>query len=226
MPPKIDLQYSGAIMLVTLSEARFSARIRQLENIPQSTSDEEINHRLDRHATTLFQHLSNYGFVGFDRVAVNGTLGTFRATLAPCHDDESRNTRIQGLAMLDPVSVSLESQDLPAFFRGMLLTMMEDNFANYSREFQRLTVRELDSKLVDTATKVFAAPMPTPFIPETEEDHAAIQEIRDEEFNLWCIRSGVKNPGAERRAREAAEAAEIQSRKAAQDKALMEQWGR
>ena len=128
--------------------------------------------------------------------------------------------------MLDPVSVSLESQDLPAFFRGMLLTLMEDNFGKYSREFQRLTVRELDSKLVDVATKVFAAPMPRQLIVETEEDAACLKEIQDEEFNLFCLRSGVKNPGAERRQREDAEQVELDRIKAAQDKALMEQWGR
>jgi hypothetical protein len=212
-------------MLLTLSESRFSARIRQLENIPQTTSDEEINHRLDRHAATLFQHLSNYGFVGFDRVAVSGTLGTFRATLAPCHDDESRNTRIEGLKMLNPVSVTLESQDLPAFYRrGPLLTLMEDNFSNYARQFERLTVSELDRNLVDVATRVFAAPMQTGFIVETEEDAACLKEIRDEEFDLWCLRSGVRNPGAERRKREAAEAAELERIRAAKEQALDAFW--
>jgi hypothetical protein len=213
-------------MLVTLSESRFSTRIRELENIPASVSDEEINHRLDKYAATLFQNLANYGFVGFDKVAVQGTLGTFRATLAPCHDDESRNTRIAGLKMLDPVSVSLEEHDLSAFFRGMILTLMADNFDDYSRDFQRLTVSELDSKLVDVATKVFAAPAPSPFIVENESDAACLQEFRDEEFNLFCLRSGVKNPGAERRAREAAEQAEIQRLKAAQDEAMRREWGR
>ena len=207
-------------MLITLSESRFSARIRELENIPPTTSDEEINHRLDRYAATLFQHLSNYGFVGFDRVAVQGTLGTFRATLKPCHDDESRNTRIEGLRMLDPVSVSLEAHDLPAFFRGMILNLMADNFEGYSQEFQRLTVNELDRKLVTTAERVFATPMPQPFQVETPSDAALLQEYNDEQFDLFCLRSGVKNPGAERRARAAAEQTEIERIKAAQSREL------
>lgn len=207
-------------MLVTLSESRFSARIRELENIPASISNEEINHRLDRYAATLFQHLSNYGFTGFDKVAVNGTLGTFRATLSPCHNDESRNTRIAGLAMLDPVSVSLEEQDIPAFFTGMVRTLMTDNFANYSREFQRLTVGELDSKLVDVATKIFAAPAPSPFVVENESDAAWLQESQEEEFRLFCLRSGVKDPSAKSRAVEEHRKAEEAAYTAAQNRRL------
>lgn len=207
-------------MLVTLSESRFSARIRELENIPPSTSDEEINHRLDRYAATLFQHLSNYGFTGFDRVAVQGTLGTFRATLKPCHDDASRNVRIEGLKQLDPVSVSLEPQDLPSFFRGMILNLMADNFDSYSQEFQRLTVNELDRKLVTVAERVFATPQAQPFAIETADDVAALNEYHDEQFEMFCLRSGLKVPGKERQAREASEQAEIARIKAAQGRAL------
>ena len=213
-------------MLVTLSESRFTARVRALSNIPSTVSDEEINHRLDRHAAEVFRHLAEYGFTGFDRVAIRGTLGTFRATLSPCHDDESRNTRIAGLAFLDPVSVSLEAPDLPAFFRGMILTLMADNFDNYSREFQRLTVSELDSKLVDVATKLFASPQPAPFEIQTESDATLLQEYNDEQFEMFCARSGVKVPGAERRAREAAEAAEIARAHAAEEKRLEQWWER
>jgi hypothetical protein len=128
--------------------------------------------------------------------------------------------------MLDPVPVSLEEQDLSAFFTGMILTMMADNFDDYALDFQRLTVGELDRKLVDVATKIFAAPQPSPFIVENESDRALQQEIIDQDFDMFCLRSGVKNPGAERRKREAAEQAGIDRRKTAQEKALTEVWGR
>lgn len=210
-------------MLITLSESRFSARIRELENIPQSTSDEEINHRLDQHAARLFQHLATYGFTGFDRVAVQGTLGTFRATLAACHSDESRNLRLEGLRLLDPVSVTLEAQDLPAFYtRGLILTLMSDSFDSYRQEFQRLTVNELDRKLVSTAERVFSTPQAQPFAIETADDVAALNEYHNEQFEWFCRNSGLKVPGAERRAREAAEQAEIERIKAAQGRALDE----
>jgi hypothetical protein len=101
---------------------------------------------------------------------------------------------------------------------------MEDNFSNYARQFERLTVSELDRNLVDVATRVFAAPMQTGFIVETEEDAACLKEIRDEEFDLWCLRSGVRNPGAERRKREAAEAAELERIRAAKEQALDAFW--
>lgn len=207
-------------MIVVLSENRFSALIRSLENIPASTSDDEINHRLDRYATTLFRHLGeNFGFVRFDRVNVQGTLGTFRATLAPCHDDESRNIRLQGLAMLDPVSVSLEEQDLPAFFVGMLLTAMTDAYSSYAGEVHRLTVPELDAALRRIGEKVAFSPKPNTFVVENESDAACMREIEEEEFRLFCMRSGLKVPGAEREVREAAQQAELERIRAANEEA-------
>jgi hypothetical protein len=207
-------------MLVTLSESRFTARVRELSNIPSNISDEEINHRLDRHAAKLFSHLAAYGFTGFDRVAIQGTLGTFRATLSPCYDDESRNTRIAGLAFLDPVSVTLEARDLPAFYVGLLLTLMNDNFDEYASEFQRLTVSELDSKLVDVATKVFTAPQPVPFVAENEDDEALLREYQEEEFANFCRRSGVKVPDSHSRAVDEFNEAEIQREEARRQSAV------
>ena len=122
--------------------------------------------------------------------------------------------------MLDPVSVSLEAHDLPAFFRGMILKIMADHFEGYSQEFQRLTVNELNRKLVTTAERVFATPMPSP-LSRDADDAALLEDFHDEQFDLFCFRTGVKNPGAERRAREAAEQAEIERIKAA-DRALDE----
>jgi hypothetical protein len=213
-------------MRITLSERKFNDRIRQLENIPAEVTSDEISHRLDHYAAKLFQHLRSYGINQVGLVSMQGTLGHFYVGLDACHNDESRNLRIQGLQMLDPLSVSLEARDLPAFFTGMILTLMADNFDSYAKDFQRITVSELDSKLVDTATKIFAAPMPQPFEIQTENDAALLQEYQEEQFEEFCRRSGVKVPDAHSRAVDQYRRAEEAAVKAAQDKALLEEWNR
>jgi hypothetical protein len=181
-------------MRITLSERTFLERIRQLEGLGSEVTADEINHRLPLYASKLFQHLRAYGINQVGLISSTGTLGTFYVGLDRCHDDESRNLRLEGLAMLDPLSVTLEERDLPAFFKDIVLTMMIDAFDSYAAQFQRLTVGELNSKLVEVATRIFAAPKPSAFIVETEEDAAALKEIEEQEFELFCLRSGVKVP--------------------------------
>jgi hypothetical protein len=206
-------------MRITLSERMFNEKVRQLQNLGPEVTSEEISHNLRRYAAKFFEYLSHFGLVDIGLVSMEGSLGHFYIGLKPCHDDESRNKRIEGLALLEPLSVTLEERDLPAFFTGMILTLMADNFNTYAAEFQRITVADLDSKLVEVATKVFASPMPTPFVIETENDAALLQELQDEEFDMFCLRSGVKVPGAERRKRDDAEQAELARIEAARQKA-------
>jgi hypothetical protein len=205
-------------MRITLSERTFLERIRQLEGLGSDVTPDEISHRLDHFAKRLFQHLRPYGLNQIGLISSNGSLGTFYVGLDRCFDDESRNMRLEGLRMLDPLSVTLEEADLPAFFRDIVLTMMVDAFDSYAAQFQRLTVGELDSKLVSVATKVFATPAQPHFIVETEEDLAALAAIQEQEFDLFCLRSGVKDPGAHYRAveehRQREEAAERERQEA------------
>jgi hypothetical protein len=206
-------------MRVTLSERTFLERIRQLEGLGSEVTADEINHRLPHYASKLFQHLRAYGLNQVGLISSNGTLGTFYVGLDSCYDDESRNKRIEGLQMLDPLSVTLEERDLPAFFRDIVLTMMIDSFDTYAAQFQRLTVGELNSKLVDTANKVFSAPSGTHFIVETEEDVAALAEIREQEYQLFLLRSGKKDPMAKHNAVEEYRRGEEAAVKAANDAA-------
>lgn len=196
-------------MQITLSERKLSERIRQLENLPAEVTTEEITHRLDHYAQKLFQHLAAFGLSGIGLVNINGALGTFRVTLERCWDDDSRNKRIEGLAMLDPLSVTAEQSDLPAFFTGIVLTAMHDAFSNYAHQLQRVTVGELDRKLVQIANTLFSS-APTP----PKNDFEAM--MQDEDFNMFCLRAGVKDPLAKhkaveeyRRAEESAYAAQL-----------------
>jgi hypothetical protein len=66
----------------------------------------------------MFEHLRGYGINQVGLMRSNGALGDFYVGLDACHDDESRNTRMEDLKMLNPLSVSLEEPDLPAFFTG------------------------------------------------------------------------------------------------------------
>ncbi len=190
-------------MQITLSERKFSERIRELEGIPAEVTTEEITHRLDRYAATLFQHLRGYGLSSIGLVGMNGTLGTFHVTLERCYDDDSRNKRIEGLALLDPLSVTVEQSDLGAFYIGILLSTMYDAWNSYARELQRVTVGELDKALVSIAERVFLK-SPTPAQDVFQE---ALTE--DERFEMFCRRAGVRIPGKQLQAVEEFNQAEI-----------------
>lgn len=176
-------------MQITLSERKFSERIRQLENLPADVTTEEVTHRLGHYAKKLFQHLVSFGLSSISLVGNSGTLGTFNITLERCYDDESRNLRIQGLAMLDPLSVTVERHDLGAFYIGIRLSTMYDAWNSYAHELQRLTVGELDAALVSIAERTF---LKTP-TPAQDEFQDALSE--EERFEMFCRRAGVRIPG-------------------------------
>jgi hypothetical protein len=207
-------------MQVTLSERKFSEKIRELENIPAEVTTEEITHRLDHYARRLFQHLAAFGLSSIGLIGVNGSLGTFRVTLERCWDDDSRNKRIEGLAMLDPLSVTVEHSDLGAFYIGILLSTMYDAWGSYSHELQRLTVGELNRALVSIAERVFLK-TPTPAQDELQE---ALTD--DERFDMFCRRAGVRIPGktfqAAEEHRQTEEAAYASAQQAARDR----EWNR
>jgi hypothetical protein len=205
-------------MQIVLSERKFSERIRELENIPADVTTEEITHRLDHYAKRLFEHLVSYGVSSIGLLGTSGTLGTFNVTLEACWDDTSRNARIAGLQMLDPLSVTAEQHDLRAFFTGIVLTAMYDAFPNYAHDLQRVTVGELDRKLVDIANTLFSSAPP---VPQNEFE----AEIQQEDFELFCLRSGVKDPLAKQRQIDAFRQGEELLYKNAQEEARGKQWG-
>jgi hypothetical protein len=181
-------------MIVTLSERRFSERIREFQNIGPEVSADEIAHRLDKYAEKLFKYLSEFGLSSIGLVGHTGTLGTFQITLEACWDDESRNKRIEGLALLDPLSVTVERNDLRAFYLGILLSTMYDAWPLYSHELQRLTVGELNTALVSIAERIFLK-SPTPAADVFQESLTD-----DARFEMFCRRAGVRVPGAQFRA--------------------------
>ena len=91
--------------------------------------------------------------------------------------------------MLDPVSVTVERQDLGAFYIGLLRSAMYDAWDSYAHELQRLTVPELNAALVSIAERIFFK-TPTPTQDEFQE--SLTDEAR---FEMFCRRAGVRIPG-------------------------------
>jgi len=207
-------------MQITLSERKFSERIRQLENLPAEVTTEEITHRLDKYAAELFRHLRGYGLNSIGLLGIAGSLGTFQVTLDRCWDDESRNKRIEGLAMLDPLSVTLEQSDLAAFFTGIVLVAMHDGFNNYASDLQRVTVGELNRKLIEIANTLFSSAPPPP--PKT----AVEALMREQDYEMFLARAGKKDPLAKFQAVDEYHQAEIAAVKAAEEQRAQDFYGR
>jgi hypothetical protein len=208
-------------MRITLSERQFSEQIRQLEGLGPEITTEEIVHRIDRYARRLFDHIREYGIqmlqAGFQ---VSGTLCTMSASLKPAWDEESVQMRINGLAMLAPVSVSLDQPDLSAFVvNPVMLASMIDNWPAFERSLQRLSLSEVRPALENAAQQLMSVPV----APPTNEFEA---EIRQLEYEAFLAASGRKDPLAKHEAiyqhRQAEEAAYAQAQQAARDR----EWNR
>lgn len=205
-------------MRVTMSERALTEQIRSLENISQEVTTEEIVHRIDRYARKLFDHIRNYGIqmlqAGFQ---VSGTLCTMSAQLKQSFSEEDCQTRINGLAMLAPVSVSLDQPDLPAFVvNPVMLASMSDNWIAFGASLQRLTLAEVRPTLENIAGQLMSAAPPAP---PTNDYEAEVQQL---EYEAFLAASGKKDPLAKHEAierhRQAEEAAYATAQQAARDR--------
>ena len=202
-------------MFVTLSEAKFSEQIRQLEGI--SDTIEEITDRMEHYAGRLFQHLSrNHGVTMVCMVSQSGGLGTFCFALSPIYDDQDRADRISGLSLMNPNSVSVEQGDLEAFVpQGIVLQALLDEWECYESQLQKILPSQIPELLEQAAQRVMSMPASTMSFGDPELDEATFQD--------FLRRSGKRDPEAARRAREEAEQMEI-ARIQAEERALVDRF--
>lgn len=176
-------------MRITLSERQFTEQIRQLENLGQEITVEEISHRMDKHARKLFDHLRAYGVQMLAGIQVNGTLATMQASLKQSFSEEDVQTRVNGLALLAPVSVSVDQPDLSAFVvNPVMLASMSDNWLAFGGSLQRLTLPELRPILENIAGQLLSAPAPAA---PTNEFEAEMQQL---EYEAFLAAAGKKDP--------------------------------
>jgi hypothetical protein len=206
-------------MRVTLSERQFTEQIRSLEGIGPEVTTEEICHRIDKHAKKLFEHLTNYGVSMLrEGFRLNGTLATIQASLSPSYSEEDVETRINGLAMLAPVSVSLDQPDLPAFVTNkVMLAGMSDNWMAFGGSLQRLTLPEVRDALEKAALQIVSAPVAPP-------SNAFEQEMFDAEYQAFLAIAGKRDPLSRHNAVDEFNRQEAAAVKAAQQKATEEVW--
>lgn len=208
-------------MKACLNERRLAAIIKQYENLPAETTLSEINELLPVYAPKFFSYVGQFGvhFEGLIEGTVGKDMGHFQFRLDPCHDDESRNTRIRGIQMMDALWVGLDHGDMPAFFVGMLLASVQGNFAAYANQFSRIVPAQLDSSLQAMAEKVAFAPVAAP--------RNAVEAMeREQGYELWLAQSGKKDPLARFQAVEEYRQAEEAAFAAQQAEARAREWNR
>jgi hypothetical protein len=175
-------------MRITLSERQFTEQIRQLEGLGQEVTLDEISHRMDRYARKLFVHLQEYGVQMLAGVQVHGTLANMQASLKPSWDEESVQTRLNGLALLAPTSISVDQPDLSAFVTNpIMLASMSDRWVDFGASLQRITLSELRPTLESIAAQLLSAPAPAP----TNEFEQELQQL---EYNAFLAASGKRDP--------------------------------
>ena len=207
-------------MRITLSERQFTEQIRQLEGLGPEVTLDEISHRMDRYAKKLFIHLREFGVQMLAGVQVQGTLANMQASLTQSRDEESVQKRMQGLALLAPISVSLDQPDLSAFVPNqVMLVSMIDNWGAFQQSLQRLTLSEVRPALESIAAQLLSAPAPT--ISNEYE-----QQVFDVEYEAFLALSGKRDPLAKHREIEDFNRREIAAVEAQRQAANEAMWGR
>jgi hypothetical protein len=201
-------------MRITLSERLLSEQIRQLEGLDPATSIEEISHGMVRYFRRLAEHVKLFGVellaTDFQQ---SGSIATMGADLKQSHSEDDIQTRLNGIRMLAPLSVSLEPNDLAAFVTDKLvLVTLQDSWSTFGNELQRVAVSEIRSALENIARKVLFTPSPE------------VQALNDagageEAFQLFLQRAGRKDPMARHNAIEEYNRQEVEAVQAANERA-------
>src|SRR5262249_14366018 len=140
----------------------------------------------------------------------SGTLATFSFALDPAYNDESRDERISGLQLLNPVSVTVTQDDLPGLvLNPVALAGIRSIWPQVSGAFERI----LPSEILDQLERAAGQSL-----------NSARQPISDDEFALFCAQNGLPNPGLERRQREQREQKAITEREAAEKEVNERRW--
>jgi hypothetical protein len=108
--------------------------------------------------------------------------------LKPSYDEDDVQTRINGLAMLAPTSISLDQPDLPAFVtNSVMLAALGENWLHFADSFQRITLSELRPALENAARQLMSKPIPPP-------SNEFEREMQDLEFNSFLLAAGKRDP--------------------------------
>jgi hypothetical protein len=213
--------YRKITMRIAMSERMLTQQIKELEGLDPATSLEEITHNMVRYFRRLAEHIKDYGVTlrpeGFQ---ASGTIATMAAELKPSWSEDDVQTRISGLSMLAPLSVSLDSADLPAFVTNrIMLAGLEENWMAFGQGLQRITLPEVRNALENAAQKLMSVPVAQP----TNEFE---QEMQDAEYTAFLVAAGRKDPLAKHREIEEFNRAEVERVQAAEQKAHDDFWDR
>lgn len=207
-------------MLCVLSERRLSALIRQLENLsPEAYTDEEIKERMGAFATKVFAHIANFGVRLAGLIKVRDGFGDFKIALTdpPYQQGDLRQSFVDGLALLNPLSITVEKDDLPRLVpNAMTRAAMVDCWPNIAAQLTAILPNELLSKLEDAACKLILAPRPEPTNPGRRANDA-IYSPDTEGFEEWCVRNNLAIPGGPQKLREAAQQRQAEAQKRANE---------
>jgi hypothetical protein len=208
-------------MRITLSERLLTEQIKQLENLDPAINIDEIAHNMTRYFRRLAEHVQHYGVTllgeGFQS---SGAVATMCAVLNPSHLEDDVVTRLNGLRMLNPLSVSVEPGDLPAFVTDPIARIaLEDGWSSYGHELQRVSVSQIRATIERIAAKVLFAPHTAP-----RNDVEALEQ--EQGYELFLARAGKRDPLAKHAAVEEYNRAEVARVHAAQQKAVDDFWNR
>jgi hypothetical protein len=200
-------------MKISVHASRLLETIKQLENLPADTSAEEVLDRISVYEQKLFGHLSHFGITGLQGIGNQGLLNYYELSLAESHTAEHVDTRLNGVAVLAPNSVSVELADLDALFPDRIVRTAV-NFASDDElpKLQRVTLSELRAALPQIEMRCcFGQPGPN--------NLGSIASFDD-----FLAAAGKSDPLKKWEARQAAEQREIEEYQARQQAAQDQLW--
>src|SRR5262249_49880740 len=158
--------------------------IRELENVNDSV--EEICDRMQHYSARLFGHIANYGVRMVGMVRQSGGLADFRFSLDPIYDDEGRTTRISGLSMMNPNSVTVEAGDLGGLVPNPVTReLLADEWQHFGNTLQKILPSDIPQLLETAAIRMMR---------RAPSDAIGYAEYDDELYQDFLRRAGKRDP--------------------------------
>jgi hypothetical protein len=204
-------------MIVTLSERTTTELVRELEGLDPAITVEELTERMPQYSQRLFAHLRNFGLTYDGRCNPRGPVADFGFSLKQNSVQDERQTLVDGLAMLRPICISVEREDLPSLILNpMVLAATVEQWPQIAGQFRKVLPSEVLDRIERIAGKVAFSPRPfDPYVDSMTGDPELDAQV-------WFQMNGVKDPSRNRVLRERAAAAAEKERA----DALQKQWDR
>jgi hypothetical protein len=198
-------------MLLTFSSPKFDDLLRRLNDRPELTTD-EIELKFRPLTDALWDYVRGFG------VHYQGVTNMWKSTATIRFSLTGHNvdTVLQGVATMEPISVTVEQPDIGVLagkHGRPIVSAFNDNWPAVAAELTNIELRDLSTRLDSIALRLLG----TPRVVDPIEAEFGIGDP-ELDFRVWAAENGMRVPDQARRNREISEALADEERRRAIEK--------